>query len=1056
MPQVDRNYIVTIDHNTLTKVRAYLAKIKTLGVGGLSGVVGYRLEEVLGHYLYDEKDDAVQKKQQKLANLTLEQFLEILLNTKKPKAFAEDELDVNNNEWNAEEIDILEYVGFAVPVDIYDEGQHGDHPTIHTEPFKGNLLYIPGPVLVSNNRGLRSYDEIVKDGRLDQEAANKMFEERLLPLFIHANNQAASKGKRAVITIPGISCGFFGGEFGNDGDGSMAVVLRNAIGEILKTHKDKLKNIGLVYFDPFKLGICGDSDENIDGIKFRTRPALGGANRPAQLCHPSKYQKEGEDFRDCELFSFVAADSISWPGNDMMVDSKATDEGVKTGATNALAVVTGVGGRYERHPNFGPSRYKSDSYGSYGQMIAHQRIKLEAVGKVRVLQQNGVVQPLSDLPENNVEVETLDDFNRLQYRLKALQTRLKLLDLSVRRTQQFDDKTARSLAFEVSDGSLSEVEEVAGGDGRSGKEKRYKLGVGKIEAGVNAVNGRFYVSYFAKSGPRNAAGDAEIKVEIDGEGKIYDDKGGEIKSESQINPKLLQVFDDNFWNKSLPKAVQNKARQTIKERCGDLTNLQLSSEDEATKKGEPSYQLLIVNGNVTFLRDNAPCYDVRAFERVFGQKIDQERKMVAPKSPVAPLVGDKAPVTLYCAKPKNGSGYDPQQYGRRIGLDIADEAKRALLRKWLEENGMFDEECGDSLYIAEMRIRSSRYGANKGSYNQETNKGLLTIQFASDESRQEFCEILGLTADQYELEGGRLCFKKELLFPDVDPKQKQKINCAFDEGRYREIIAAKKQKELQESSAKIAEIKAMVEEQKKFLLNPQVLSLAPKLGFYAGDGVQIKKLDRERGEYQISVGHQVSFEFLADGGLKEESFAGKTLHELEVMRVGLEKLQKVETKKNFVASFLRLTSHHASGDLVKQGKVEIGDKKFVIDGVDLAKRDDFKEEDLVDLEKKILDNIGDIKTAFAAAAAKEEELKGKVKTAALRMSAFLKRLELEDGRSMTSSDGKYTISCNSGEFKIEFPETSDVKCFTVGEDGRIYNYYNKQDKHCTIACSKDL
>jgi hypothetical protein len=58
-------------------------------------------------------------------------------------------------------------------------------------------------------------------------------------------------------------------------------------------------------------------------------------------------QQDGDDFSACHLYSLVAWDHLSWPGNDFFIDARATDDGVKAAATNSMAVLTGVEGLYD-------------------------------------------------------------------------------------------------------------------------------------------------------------------------------------------------------------------------------------------------------------------------------------------------------------------------------------------------------------------------------------------------------------------------------------------------------------------------------------------------------------------------------------------------------------------------------------------------------------------------------------------------------------------------------------------------------------------------------------
>jgi len=71
------------------------------------------------------------------------------------------------------------------------------------------------------------------------------------------------------------------------------------------------------------------------------------------------------------LYSIVAWDHVSWPGNDFFVGSRATDDGVKAAATNSMSVLTGVKGEYD------PTRGKyqpPQPYTNWGAYILRQLI----------------------------------------------------------------------------------------------------------------------------------------------------------------------------------------------------------------------------------------------------------------------------------------------------------------------------------------------------------------------------------------------------------------------------------------------------------------------------------------------------------------------------------------------------------------------------------------------------------------------------------------------------------------------------------------------------------
>jgi hypothetical protein len=72
-----------------------------------------------------------------------------------------------------------------------------------------------------------------------------------------------------------------------------------------------------------------------------------GNGAKSQLCRPAAYAEEGDDFAACSLFSIVAWDHVSWPGNDFYTGARATDDGVKAAATSSMSVLTGVEGIYD-------------------------------------------------------------------------------------------------------------------------------------------------------------------------------------------------------------------------------------------------------------------------------------------------------------------------------------------------------------------------------------------------------------------------------------------------------------------------------------------------------------------------------------------------------------------------------------------------------------------------------------------------------------------------------------------------------------------------------------
>ena len=165
------------------------------------------------------------------------------------------------------------------------------------------------------------------DGTLSPDGYFRLYERRLLPVFQHVNAEASAEGKSALIIIPGLGCGCFAGPF----IGKLGTALQTVLERFLATHGSSFPNIKVVYFDPFDE--CGNTRFKIHGISLMVRPLLLDNGAKSQLCHPTAYEENDDDFGDCSFFSIVAWDHVSWPGNDFFAGSRCTDDGVKAAAT---------------------------------------------------------------------------------------------------------------------------------------------------------------------------------------------------------------------------------------------------------------------------------------------------------------------------------------------------------------------------------------------------------------------------------------------------------------------------------------------------------------------------------------------------------------------------------------------------------------------------------------------------------------------------------------------------------------------------------------------------
>jgi hypothetical protein len=278
-----------------------------------------------------------------LTDLTIDDFIEQLIQTKYPQIFAESAVYGDGSDWTQKELSILGDIAIAAQVTVYDNGVH-HLPKIHTLPFAATLLYTPG-ALLTNGMGFTpaDWDEVTLNEQLNYAAYYQLYVRRLLPSLIYANTIAGCKGKKALLTIPGLGCGQFAGKF----RGQLGDQLKNVIIDLLNQFGQQLPEIKAIYYDPYSE--CNNERHEINEVSLLVRPYSKNKYAKSQLCVPTLYEEDGDDFSDCHLFSLVAWDHVSWPGNDFYIGSRMTDDGVKSAATNSMTVMTGVAGVYDKN-----------------------------------------------------------------------------------------------------------------------------------------------------------------------------------------------------------------------------------------------------------------------------------------------------------------------------------------------------------------------------------------------------------------------------------------------------------------------------------------------------------------------------------------------------------------------------------------------------------------------------------------------------------------------------------------------------------------------------------
>lgn len=305
---------------------------------------------IAGRYLKQALADV---SDQALQQLALDEFIERFINTKHPQIFAEMSISGDGSDWTVQELRLLGAIACAVPCTLFDDGlHHKSNP--HQIPLEGHLLFVPGPLLrhcSGQNHRACDYDLVTTNAQLDQAKYTQLMTKRLLPSLLWAQQRCKELGKQALITIPGLGCGVFAGKF----RGQLELCLETALASILKQYGAQLDHIKALYFDPYRslqyqtqsFMHSQTSSGQTSTSHLITRPLI--PNGHPQLCYPETYNQEGLDFSDCVLFSVVAWDHVSWPGNDYYIGSRATDDGVKGAASDVIYRLTGFEGSYDQN-----------------------------------------------------------------------------------------------------------------------------------------------------------------------------------------------------------------------------------------------------------------------------------------------------------------------------------------------------------------------------------------------------------------------------------------------------------------------------------------------------------------------------------------------------------------------------------------------------------------------------------------------------------------------------------------------------------------------------------
>lgn len=303
-----------------------------------------------------------------------EALIAALLQTKQPRIFAESEVAGDGSDWTMEEIALLGDISCLVPVTVFDDGTWS-RPKVHEPPFPAHLVFVPGALLSPLGRAVSpDRREVVVGDHVDPDAYYRLYERRLCPVFDAIQRTAEVLGKGAVVSVPGLGCGQFSGGFPLHGP------LGKTLHRLLEVHVERWPGLRLVHYDPYS-GTGGGAWRIGRKLVYRIRPMAGGQGCP-QLARVEDFDEGSDGLMDCHLFSLVAWDHVSWPGNDFYDGARGTDDGVKAAATDSMYRITGVAGRYDRTAFC--YRPPAD-YGTWKEVVQGRGLRLTTEGTLWVV-----------------------------------------------------------------------------------------------------------------------------------------------------------------------------------------------------------------------------------------------------------------------------------------------------------------------------------------------------------------------------------------------------------------------------------------------------------------------------------------------------------------------------------------------------------------------------------------------------------------------------------------------------------------------------------------------
>lgn len=338
---------------------------------------GYaKFEAYLNHHVKNDPPDigarlAYVLKDSNLAKLTVEELVDALLKTKRPKLFAEGTGDWNCNtgDWTSDEFKLLGLISYTMELEAYAHETAGQINVLDTlNPIKAGFAHAAclGGHAVDKN-------DILKDVYTMQEGKpvfnreqlkmnmTKYYEDRLVSLLKNFNDSADPKNG-IVVTLPMLGVGAFAGQ-----DLEVKTALGQLMPEVYQTiiekHAANLPNIKGVVIDKYNPAALTETEKQPDRKwgHIQIKSIASSTPPPGFLAPPKEMFSDNPILHQCEQAVVLAGDHLSLPGNDMYINSDMTQEGGVSSRVNLLEKVTGhqgemVNGKFlpkgENHRNW--------------------------------------------------------------------------------------------------------------------------------------------------------------------------------------------------------------------------------------------------------------------------------------------------------------------------------------------------------------------------------------------------------------------------------------------------------------------------------------------------------------------------------------------------------------------------------------------------------------------------------------------------------------------------------------------------------------------------------